>query len=235
MSADDLMDERRLLPATLADRLRQEISTGAIPPDTRLRQAEIAERFNVSTTPVREAFVMLEREGLVRNLAYRGVVVFRPTVADLREIYEMRIALEGLAAELAVPNLSEKDLADLAGILGKLRAANAKNDRVRSRDLNDQFHNRIYAACDRPRLTALVTELRQTSAGYRQVFTNLVFNTDPEDLHRTELEHEKILRACVAKASKQAGKETTTHLRHTLVVVDNYLKTTAANDALTPQ
>ena len=61
---------------------------------TKLRQVEIARRFGVSTTPVREALAALQREGLVRLHPQRGAVVFVPTVEDLREHYEIRAALE---------------------------------------------------------------------------------------------------------------------------------------------
>src|ERR1700758_5490422 len=84
----------------VAERLRQMIISGELAPGTRLRQAEIAELFNVSTTPVREAFTSLAREGFVRQDAHRGVEVFHPTEADIRENYEIRLALEPLATEL---------------------------------------------------------------------------------------------------------------------------------------
>ena len=82
----------------VATRLRAEIVAGEREPGSKLRQVEIAKRYGVSTTPVREALAMLQREGLVRLHAQRGAVVFLPSVADLREHYEIRGALEALAA-----------------------------------------------------------------------------------------------------------------------------------------
>ena len=67
----------------IANALRQEIVIGQLPAGTRLRQVEIAQRFGVSTTPVREAFGLLQSEGLVQIDTHRGVTVFLPTVQDL--------------------------------------------------------------------------------------------------------------------------------------------------------
>jgi DNA-binding GntR family transcriptional regulator len=64
----------------VAGELRRMIQSGEFPPGARLRQAEIAARFGMSTTPVREAFMILAQEGIVRQDAHRGVVVFQPSL-----------------------------------------------------------------------------------------------------------------------------------------------------------
>src|SRR3954449_10902511 len=81
------------------DRRGDAILAGEIPAGARLRHVDMTRRFGVSTTPVREAFVALQGEGLLLGDPHRGVVVFRPSRADLRENYEIRVALEALAAE----------------------------------------------------------------------------------------------------------------------------------------
>src|SRR5213593_1234309 len=75
----------------IAAELRRAILVGELAPGDRLRQAEMAERYGVSTTPVREAFTALAGEGLVRQDAHRGVVVFSPSVDEVSETYEIRI------------------------------------------------------------------------------------------------------------------------------------------------
>src|SRR4051794_23016002 len=107
----------------VADQLRQMIKSGELPPGTHLRQAEFAERFGVSTTPVREAFVTLAREGLLRQDAHRGVVVFDASVEELAEVYEIRAVLEPLAAQIATKQLSDEDLDELARIIDEMRHA----------------------------------------------------------------------------------------------------------------
>src|ERR1700752_5368887 len=134
-----------LLPTragAVAERVRELIRSGELAPGTYLRQDEIAARFGVSTTPVREAFLALEREGLVRRHPHRGVVVFMPSIEELNELYEIRAALEPLAAEIAARQLTEDDLAALERIVTEMRNARPK----RFLELNDELHSRIYAA-----------------------------------------------------------------------------------------
>src|SRR5215470_16894852 len=97
----------------LIGQLAEEIRSGGLPPGERLRQVEIAERYGMSTTPVREAFSALERQGLITIHPHRGAVVFGPTVENVRELYDIRIALEPLAIAKAIPNLQQADFSAL--------------------------------------------------------------------------------------------------------------------------
>src|ERR671916_2913622 len=106
---------RRTTSEEVASRLREEILRGDLEPGRRLRQGEVAERFGVSTTPVREAFALLQAQGLVRVDPHKGAIVFHPTAEDLRHLYEIREALEVLAIEKSMQNLSQDQLAKLQG------------------------------------------------------------------------------------------------------------------------
>src|SRR4051812_44414703 len=172
----------------VADQLRQMIKSGELPPGTRLRQAEFAERFGVSTTPVREAFVTLAREGLLRQDAHRGVVVFGPSVEELGEVYEIRAVLEPLATQRATKHLSDDDLGELERILAKMRDAEPE----RYLELNSEFHARLYRAAGRPRLVEMINGLRESSASY------IGMNIDQYDSAyraQTQAEHQEIFAA----------------------------------------
>src|SRR4051795_720276 len=97
----------RTVSASVAASLREDIVSGQLESGTRLRQVELAQRFGVSTTPVREALAALQSEGLVRLHPQRGAVVFVPTVEGLREHYEIRAALESLAASRTAERFEE--------------------------------------------------------------------------------------------------------------------------------
>jgi DNA-binding GntR family transcriptional regulator len=200
--------------ATVLNRLREEIYDGTLAPGTRLRQAHIAKRFGVSTTPIRETFAALEREGLLQSVAHRGVIVFRPTAKDLREIYEIRIPLEVRATEVAVPNLGPEDFESLAKIADKMAKSERKGDFARSKDLNEQFHGTIYAAAHRDRLTSLITDLRASSHAYLRLHSELT-----PGVEETTIEHKEILAACESGSVKKAGRAVEKHLMHTLKVV----------------
>jgi DNA-binding GntR family transcriptional regulator len=200
---------------TLATQLRESICNGELAPGTWLRQNEIAERYGVSMTPVREAFIMLEREGLLNRVDRRGVVVFHPTVEDLTEIYAIRIPLEALATEKAVPNLTEADWASMQAILDQIENIH-RGGGGSAAELNDEFHGIIYGAAGLPRLLSIITRLRLTSL----VYVRLVRTFDRTS---RRFEHEAILEACKRRAPEEAARAMSEHLEHTLKSVSEGL------------
>src|SRR5215217_912423 len=96
-------------PDRIAETLREEILRGAVAPGQPLRQEELAERFGVSRLPVRDALLRLEAQGLVHVYPNRGAFVISLSVDEVREIYEMRILLEGDIIERAVPRMTADD------------------------------------------------------------------------------------------------------------------------------
>src|SRR3954468_14020758 len=152
----------RTVAQAVTDRLRDAILAGEIPAGARLRHVDMTRRFGVSTTPVREAFVALQGEGLLLGDPHRGVVVFRPSRADLRENYEIRVALEALAAERAAERATAEDVADLRALLDAMRAL-VEGDAFSGpeySELDRRFHERIARIAGRPRLEALIATLR---------------------------------------------------------------------------
>src|SRR3954463_14764393 len=135
--ADTALGAPRTVAGAVAERLRGEIVAGALASGSRLRQVEIARRFGVSTTPVREALAALQREGLVRLHPQRGAVVFVPTVDDLREHYEIRAALEALAAARAAERFEPDWAQPLEDLLDEMRDGPAA---ARYIALNQRFH-----------------------------------------------------------------------------------------------
>ena len=199
---------RRTTADTVAQMLRTEIQRGLLSPGTRLRQNEVAQRFGVSTTPVREALALLQAEGLVRIDPHRGALVFHPTVEDLRESYEIREALEALVIEKAIPKLGGKLVGDLQKHIDKMRK---EKDEARWVDMNNEFHMRLYEASDMPRLCAMIANLRDASSTYIHMFA-------AHDLpaHRADDDHQEILNACAARDVGRARGAISIHLNHTV-------------------
>ena len=210
------------MPTTItsfvADRLRDEIRNGTLPAGTRLRQAHVAANYGVSTTPVREAFAALEREGMLQSNAHRGVVVFEPTTHDLREIYEIRIPLEKLATELGAPNLTDGQLKKLSTLVDRMSVANGRGQWKQAGELNNEFHATIYRAADRPRLVKLIEELRDASRAYIGLFPKL-----GDRVKEVECEHRAILEECLARRPEKAAKAMEDHLRDTVRVISRVL------------
>jgi DNA-binding GntR family transcriptional regulator len=195
---------------TVADELRRRIQSGKLAPGTRLRQGEIAELIGVSTTPVREAFTALAREGLIRYDAHRGAIVFLPSIDELREIYEIRIVLEPLATALATDSLSEQQLDRLEEIVNRMRVT---ADPHKYLELNRAFHTRIYEAARRQRLTELIDNLRDAGSGYIALLEDV---DDPVYAAEVQAEHEEILAALRRRDSKRAAAAVARHLQNSL-------------------
>jgi len=194
----------------VAQRLRELITAGELPLGSRLRQNEIAERLGVSSTPVREAFLLLAREGLVHQDTHRGAVVFSPTVADVQENYEIRIALECLAIELATRQLGPRQLDELDALLVRMNEALRTDLDLHTKVLNRQFHRTIYRAADRPKLLEWIETLRDTATIYQALLIQPTVSDEYLDAVRAE--HAEIIAALRARAPKRAARAIRVHL-----------------------
>jgi DNA-binding GntR family transcriptional regulator len=198
----------RTAAEAVAAQLRLEIQSGERPPGTPLRQNDVAARYGVSTTPVREAFALLQADGLVRIDRYRGAVVFMPTVDDLRDAYEVREALELLAVAKATKNITAEQLEELAALLDTMRGL---DDVPRWLDLNEAFHMNIYDAADSPRLSALIASQRDACSMYIRMHVS-------HEPHREVMDeqHDQILTAVRDRNVKAAQKAVKVHLEHSM-------------------
>jgi DNA-binding GntR family transcriptional regulator len=215
--------ERDTTAKAVAERLRDEIQHGTLAPGTRLRQNEVAGRFGVSTTPVREAFAQLQAEGLVRIDPHRGAVVFHPSTQDLLEFYEIREVLESLAAVRAIPNLRRDVVKDLTALIEKMRRT---EDARRWLQLNDEFHLRLYGCAERPRLTALIENLRDASTPYIYMY---VAGRPPSQ--RANEEHQTLLDACVRGDEDAAREAIHAHMRSAAGDLARHLEGDGEGDA----
>jgi DNA-binding GntR family transcriptional regulator len=190
---------------SVAERLRSEIHAGSILPGEFLRQNAVAERLGVSSTPVREAFAILEREGMVRREPHRGVVVFKPTIQDLLDGYEIREVLEVLAARRAAKRLTKEDLEWLDDLSERMPTA---TDRAEYLKMNQAFHERIEQAGGSRRLCELISAQRAAASTYVS-FLGL----EPASAKDTVEEHHAIVVALASRRPEAAAKAMSIHIR----------------------
>jgi DNA-binding GntR family transcriptional regulator len=202
----------------IAAALRQEIVTGQLLAGTRLLQIETAQRFGVSTTPVREAFGLLQRDGLVQIDTHRGVTIFLPTIEDLIEHYEIRMALEILAAEKAARRFQPQDAPPLMALLDEMRTT---RDAAFYVERNQQFHLHLYRLSGRVRLVTMIEELRNASLAYNHLYAAADI---PKDARRLDAEHREILAACQANDPIRAAGAVRHHIQQTIVHVTQVLE-----------
>jgi DNA-binding GntR family transcriptional regulator len=206
-SQPDLLN-RRTASHAVAAQLRSEIQRGELKAGTRLRQGEIAQRFGVSTTPVREAFALLQAQGLVRVDPHKGAIVFHPTVEDLRHLYEIREALEVLAVEKAIKHFTPEKLDELQEFIDKMKKTRDEQEWL---DLNGRFHIGTYEPTNRNRLTSLIADLRDSSTSY----INMLLASEPSHT-RPDHEHQEILDACREGNVRRAKKAVRAHMQNTV-------------------
>ena len=138
----------------VTDELRELITDRQLSPGTPLRQRDLAEQFDVSYTPVREALRRLESEGLVVTDVHRGATVARTESQEMEENYRILAVLEALAATLAVSKMTDPDLTEIESLYRQVAGCHPDDSRLA--ELNRQFHFRIYECARSPMLLLLM-------------------------------------------------------------------------------
>lgn len=209
-------DERRALVDKLASQLHARVLSGELPSGTRLRQEALAEEFGVSRTPVREALRKLQAGGLVELQPNRGAVVRGLSAREIRDAYEVRAALEALAAQLAAERISREQLERLNRVQGEFRTAldRALAKRRGGREVgvrelrrwakaNDDFHQTIHEASGNE---VLASALAQLARNFPRDLSRLVVSESTAMLEANVREHEAILEALSRRDAEAAYK-----------------------------
>ena len=180
-------------------RLREAILRGEIAPGEWLRQEEIATRFELSPTPVREAFRRLESDGLIDRIPHQGVRVPAYTLDIAREYYDLRALLEPYAVRLAIARMSEEDVEGLRRLVAESRRHLARHELGKLTDVNWQFHERLVSACGSRLVQDVLTRVRRSF----QLDTLLIMSDRAvPSVH----EHEAILEAVSRRHAREAAR-----------------------------
>ncbi len=168
--------------------LRTAIITGQFAPGERLMEIALADQLGVSRTPVREAIRKLELEGLVVMIPRRGAEVARITEEGLKEVLEVRCALEELAVELACKRIEKEGLAQLRNAHEAFVDAVKKGDILEITNQDELFHECIFERSGNRRLLQMVNNLKEQMFRYRMEYVK-------EKGYHEELvrEHEKLI------------------------------------------
>ncbi|MCS3453327.1 MULTISPECIES: GntR family transcriptional regulator [Bradyrhizobium] len=206
MSLDDLpqgaeseMTVRRIdRPSSLVDKvtraeelrlqLADEIVRGALPPGAGLDETDLARRFNVSRTPVREALRQLAASGLIDARAHRGAVVARPSLERLTGMFEAMAELEAICAGLAAERMTPAERHALEAIHEELRVLSYTGNPERFHEVNERFHNAIYAGSQNAYIAEITLATRVRVQPFRRAqFRNL------GRLAKSHAEHDRVV------------------------------------------
>jgi len=195
----------------VANKLRQEILSGAQKPGQKLNQTIIADRFGISRMPIRDAFRILEGEGLILLKPGKGAFVAKVDLAEFIQIYQVREVLESLAIRLSTPHLSDKQLAGMAKSVEIMEKVAKQGDLGRWVELDRSFHLAAYQNCQNPTLLRLIVSLSNASQYYRRIILS-----DPTRTEDTLKKHKELLDAFMARDSERAASLMTEHIRGTV-------------------
>ena len=201
-----LGDSVRPLRDLVCDELRARIVSGRLEPGSRLVEDRLAVELGVSRNPVREAMRVLESEGFISMMPRRGAVVAELTDEDANDIFDIRLALEALAARLAAKHCTDDHSAHLLRIVDWSTAAAAAGDAARVIHLNTVFHNLVCEIAGNKRLYELMKPLRGR--------TESIFATTAKGPRAAESveEHAKLAAAITAHRPGEAARLAERHI-----------------------
>lgn len=197
----------RTLSSAIAEELRQGILAGRPAAGSPLRQDVLAAEFGVSRIPVREALFQLEAEGLVRIEPHKGAVVAGFDLAEIDDVFDLRVLLEPRLLARSLPRLGAADYDEAAGHDAAFSDAIARHDVARWGELNARLHLDLYARAGLPRTLAVVSALLQSSDRYTRVQLQR-----EAALARAQREHRKLIALCRGGHTAQACDHLVAHI-----------------------
>lgn len=205
----------RTLPGMISNILREEIISGKLSGGVQLKQEELALKYGVSLSVLREALKSLEAEGLVVFYPNRGAIVSELSADEAGEIFDIRLFLELGALELAIPNLTDADIAEAERIL---QQTDAEANGRRLGELNWQFHETLYRASGKPKLLTLIQNMHNNVERYMRLYLSTM-NYQP----KSQEEHSRLLNACIQRDVKAAQELLRRHMMDASANLSGYL------------
>jgi len=196
-------------------RLRTMLITGALPPGSRIDQADLVRRFDVSIVPIREALARMASAGLVEIVPHRGVFVVNVSAEELVDLYAVREMLEEQAASIAVDRMTEADIGALERVATAMERAARKGDLDEFLKLNREFHFTVYRASKRRHMLKVIEQLWDLSARYAHMQLHAV----PDRAMESMSEVHAIVTACRRRDRDAVGLMVRYKIHQTTVVL----------------
>ncbi|MHC1783675.1 MAG: GntR family transcriptional regulator [Anaerolineaceae bacterium] len=189
------------------DKIKDAILTFHFLPNQALIEGELASQLGISKTPVRDALMQLEREGLVSRVPFKGTYVSDLNNQDMADIYEIRGVLEGLAIRLSINNLTDEDFDHLEALVEEHDQSLKRREVANVSRINSDFHNLIISRCSNPRLQKILLLLDDHLKRYR-----LLSIAQGTRLEKSVPEHRAIVSALKERDPIKAEEAMKSHL-----------------------
>lgn len=206
-----------LLGQKIFQKIRQDIISGTYGRDEELKELQIAAEIGVSRTPVREALRQLEREELVTIIPNKGTYVLGVTTEDMKDIYEIRLCLEGLCARRAVSRITPEQMEVLEEILYLTKFHLEKGHGKQMMELDGKFHEVLYEAGG----GRMLKRILQNYYLYLEQARSILLST-PENAAEAVEGHGQILDAIKQKDEGKAEHAATLHITNTMKQIATY-------------
>jgi DNA-binding GntR family transcriptional regulator len=194
-----VIEKHQTLREKILETIRESILRGTLKPGEKVAEPELAERFGISRTPIREAFRQLESEGYLTVIPRKGAVVTALSEQDVQEFYAIKSILEGYAAELAAAKLSAKDIEKLQTINEKLKSLATGGDVKAFFRVHNEFHDLFIRAAGNQKLAELITQLGMKFTRLRMASLSVKGRMDI-----SVTEHERLIEAFKDQDGAQA-------------------------------
>lgn len=213
------MNEYLPLRDVVFNTLRQAILRGELKPGERLMEIQLANKLGVSRTPIREAIRKLELEGLVLMIPRKGAEVAEITEKSLKDVLEIRRALEDLAVRLACEKITKEDLKELKKAGDEFKKVLKSQDITEVAEADVRFHDVIYLATDNPKLIQLLNNFREQMYRFRVEYLK-------KDEVRPQLlaEHDEIIKYITEGNKEEASRVVTRHIENQALTVQDVIR-----------
>lgn len=213
------MNEYLPLRDVVFNTLRQAILRGELKPGERLMEIQLANKLGVSRTPIREAIRKLELEGLVLMIPRKGAEVADITEKSLKDVLEVRKALEELAVQLACEKITKEEIRELENAGEEFKKVLKSNDITEIAEADVRFHDVIYMATDNQKLIQLLNNLREQMYRYRVEYLKKE-EVLPQLIH----EHDEIVKRIANREKEEAAKIVCRHIDNQVDTVVNVIR-----------
>ena len=217
------MNEYLPLRDVVFNTLRQAILRGELKPGERLMEIQLANKLGVSRTPIREAIRKLELEGLVLMIPRKGAEVAEITEKNMRDVLEVRKALEELAVQLACDKITKEEIEEMKKAAEDFKKILKSKDITEIAEADVRFHDIIYMATDNQKLIQLLNNLREQMYRYRVEYLK-----EGETRDVLVKEHEELTKAIRERDVERAKQLSFQHIENQRMAI---MRSIEAEDA----
>ena len=201
---------RQSLPDVITNDLRERILSGEMAEGETIRQEALAEDYDVSRMPIREALKRLDAEGLVQLTNNRGASVTSHSLSEIGEIFDLRVLLEVDLFKRSIPHMAEANYAECENILVEMEKSYDAYDVGRWGSLNNEYHMALYTAAGRGLTNEILQRVNVQSDRYVRMHLSVMEQRDP-----AKRDHRELLSLAHEGRAEEACALLTRHIRRT--------------------